>query len=108
ERFGKPEQSYILALLGFIRLTKRIGGYEHGRNRADQSAFRNELLGVRARPPFIWQARQYADALPLLAALTPPEHKISLIDENVEDIDFDLCTMLSKKDLRNGLNDDSC
>jgi radical SAM superfamily enzyme YgiQ (UPF0313 family) len=30
-------------------------------------------------------------ALPLLAALTPPEHQITLIDENVEPIDFDRC-----------------
>ncbi|MGB8853664.1 MAG: DUF4070 domain-containing protein [Pirellulales bacterium] len=27
--------------------------------------------------------------LPLLAALTPPEHAVTLIDENVEEIDFD-------------------
>ena len=31
-------------------------------------------------------------ALPLLAALTPPEHAITLIDENVEPIDFDRCS----------------
>ncbi len=30
-------------------------------------------------------------ALPLLAALTPEEHHVTLIDENVEPIDFDLC-----------------
>jgi radical SAM superfamily enzyme YgiQ (UPF0313 family) len=30
-------------------------------------------------------------ALPLLAALTPAGHTITLIDENVEDIDFDRC-----------------
>ena len=29
--------------------------------------------------------------LPLLAALTPPGHEITIIDENVEPIDFDLC-----------------
>ena len=29
--------------------------------------------------------------LPLLAALTPPEHTITLIDENVEPIDFERC-----------------
>ena len=34
--------------------------------------------------------------LPLLAALTPPEHEIVLVDENVEAIDFDL---LGKADL---------
>jgi len=30
-------------------------------------------------------------ALPLLAALTPPEHRVTLVDENVEAIDFDRC-----------------
>jgi radical SAM superfamily enzyme YgiQ (UPF0313 family) len=29
--------------------------------------------------------------LPLLAALTPPRHAVMLIDENVEEIDFDRC-----------------
>ena len=29
--------------------------------------------------------------LPLLAALTPPGHEITIIDENVQPIDFDLC-----------------
>src|SRR4030081_3558077 len=40
-------------------------------------------LGKRANMPVL--------ALPLLAALTPAEHKITLIDENDEDIDFALC-----------------
>jgi radical SAM superfamily enzyme YgiQ (UPF0313 family) len=31
-------------------------------------------------------------ALPLLAALAPTEHRITLIDENVEPIDFDRCS----------------
>ena len=30
-------------------------------------------------------------SLPLLAALTPPEHTVTLIDENVEPIDFERC-----------------
>jgi radical SAM superfamily enzyme YgiQ (UPF0313 family) len=29
--------------------------------------------------------------LPLLAALTPPEHNVTLIDENIEPIDFERC-----------------
>src|SRR3954469_5412462 len=41
------------------------------------------LLGKRANMPVA--------CLPLLAALTPPGHTITLIDENVEDIDFDRC-----------------
>jgi radical SAM superfamily enzyme YgiQ (UPF0313 family) len=30
--------------------------------------------------------------LPLLAALTPSEHKVTLIDENIDEIDFDRCS----------------
>ena len=41
------------------------------------------LLGKRANMPVA--------CLPLLAALTPPEHTVTLIDENVEAIDFDRC-----------------
>jgi radical SAM superfamily enzyme YgiQ (UPF0313 family) len=41
------------------------------------------LLGKRANMPVA--------CLPLLAALTPPEHRVTLIDENVEPIDFDRC-----------------
>ncbi|MFL6798550.1 MAG: radical SAM protein [Xanthobacteraceae bacterium] len=48
-------------------------GYEH--------ALR--LLGKRANMPVA--------ALPLLAALTPAEHEVTLIDENVETIDFARC-----------------
>ena len=43
------------------------------------------LLGKRAAMPVA--------ALPLLAALTPPEHQVTLIDENVEPIDFDRCAL---------------
>ena len=41
------------------------------------------LFGKRANLPVA--------ALPLLAALTPAEHTVTLIDENVEPIDFDRC-----------------
>jgi radical SAM superfamily enzyme YgiQ (UPF0313 family) len=37
------------------------------------------------------QANMPVGALPLLASLTPPEHRITLIDENVEELDFDRC-----------------
>jgi radical SAM superfamily enzyme YgiQ (UPF0313 family) len=40
------------------------------------------ILGKRANLPVV--------ALPLLAALTPPGHTVTLLDENVEPIDFDL------------------
>jgi radical SAM superfamily enzyme YgiQ (UPF0313 family) len=43
----------------------------------------SRLLGVKAMLP--------PASLPLLAALTPSEHRITLVDENVEEIDFDLC-----------------
>src|SRR6516225_5178058 len=39
------------------------------------------LLGKRANMPVL--------ALPVLAGLTPPEHQIVIIDENIEEIDFD-------------------
>src|SRR5208283_3629233 len=41
------------------------------------------LLGYRANLPVA--------ALPLLAALTPSGHSVTLIDENVEAIDFERC-----------------
>jgi radical SAM superfamily enzyme YgiQ (UPF0313 family) len=41
------------------------------------------ILGKRANLPVA--------CLPLLAALTPEEHTVTLIDENVEPIDFDRC-----------------
>ena len=41
------------------------------------------FMGKRASMPVA--------ALPLLAALTPSEHQVTLIDENVEAIDFDRC-----------------
>ena len=41
------------------------------------------FLGAQAVLPVI--------NLPLLAALTPPGHEITIIDENVQRIDFDLC-----------------
>src|SRR6516225_10418574 len=41
------------------------------------------FLGVKAAMPVA--------NLPLLAALTPPGHRITLVDENVEPIDFARC-----------------
>src|SRR5947208_3141523 len=41
------------------------------------------LLGKQANMPVA--------CLPLLAALTPPGHSVTLIDENVEAIDFERC-----------------
>ena len=39
------------------------------------------LLGKKSNMPVL--------ALPVLAGLTPPGHEVTLIDENIEDIDFD-------------------
>jgi radical SAM superfamily enzyme YgiQ (UPF0313 family) len=39
------------------------------------------LLGKKSNMPVL--------ALPVLAGLTPPEHEVVLIDENIEEIDFD-------------------
>src|SRR5437867_8049415 len=39
------------------------------------------LFGKRANLPVA--------CLPLLAALTPPEHTVTLLDENVEEIDYE-------------------
>jgi hypothetical protein len=44
-----------------------------------------------AMPFFGRRANLPVAALPLLAALTPPGHRVRLIDENVEEIDFELC-----------------
>ena len=55
--------------------------------RFDVSFFGLELampfLGKRANLPVA--------ALPLLAALTPPGHRVTLVDENIEPIDFERC-----------------
>jgi len=44
-----------------------------------------------AMPVFGKRANMPVASLPLLAALTASEHRITLIDENVEEIDFDRC-----------------
>lgn len=43
-----------------------------------------QLLGGKAALPVA--------SLPLLSALTPPSFRVTLIDENVQQIDFDLCS----------------
>jgi hypothetical protein len=42
------------------------------------------FLGMRTTLPL-------AAAMPLLAALTPTEHRVNLIEESVEKIDFERC-----------------
>lgn len=44
-----------------------------------------------ALPLFDAKANLPVACLPLLAALTPPEHRVTLLDENVEPIDYDRC-----------------
>ena len=54
--------------------------------------FEVSYWGMENALPYVGkQANLPVAALPLLAALTPPEHTITLIDENVEPIDFDRC-----------------
>jgi hypothetical protein len=54
--------------------------------------FETSFWGLEhAMPLFGKRANMPVAALPLLAALTPSEHQITLIDENVETIDFDRC-----------------
>nr|UXE44098.1 hopanoid C-2 methylase [uncultured bacterium] len=44
-----------------------------------------------ALPIFNGKTMMPVMALPLLAALTPPQHNVTIIDENIEPIDFDRC-----------------
>src|SRR4051794_32613777 len=44
-----------------------------------------------ALPFFGKRANLPVACLPLLAALTPAEHRVTLVDENVEAIDFERC-----------------
>jgi radical SAM superfamily enzyme YgiQ (UPF0313 family) len=54
--------------------------------------FEVSFWGLEHALPFIGKrAALPVAALPLLAALTPPEHRVTLIDENVEPIDFARC-----------------
>jgi radical SAM superfamily enzyme YgiQ (UPF0313 family) len=54
--------------------------------------FEVSYWGMEFALPFIGKKANLPVAcLPLLAALTPEEHTVTLIDENVEPIDWDLC-----------------
>src|ERR1700683_4909697 len=54
--------------------------------------FEISFWGLEHALPFMFKrAAMPVGALPLLAALTPPEHSVSVIDENIEAIDFDRC-----------------
>ena len=63
----------------------------HGQYCPHQSEVRNLVLAPRTRIATHRQMRQHAFALPLIAALTPDHHRFTIIDENVETIDFDHC-----------------
>jgi radical SAM superfamily enzyme YgiQ (UPF0313 family) len=54
--------------------------------------FEVSMYGLEYAMPFL-RAKAVAPvgSLPLLAALTPPNHRVTLIDENVDTIDFDRC-----------------
>lgn len=54
--------------------------------------FQISFWGLEAGLRFLGkQANLPVGALPLLAALTPPDHRVTLIDENVEELDLDRC-----------------
>ena len=81
-----PDWGYISAV-----------GLNHGRYRHHQSALRHLLLGMEhCIGLFGKRANLPVACLALLAALVPDHHNVTLIDENVEDIDF---TRLARADL---------
>jgi radical SAM superfamily enzyme YgiQ (UPF0313 family) len=54
--------------------------------------FEISFWGLEHALPFLGKrANMPVAALPLLAALTPQEHGVTIIDENIEPIDFDRC-----------------
>ena len=54
--------------------------------------FEVSMYGLEYALPFLRaKAVSPPASLPLLAALTPPQHRVTLIDENVEPIDFARC-----------------
>ena len=54
--------------------------------------FEISFWGLEHAVPFIGKrAALPVAALPLLAALTPPQHRLTIIDENIDPIDFDRC-----------------
>jgi radical SAM superfamily enzyme YgiQ (UPF0313 family) len=54
--------------------------------------FEMSFWGLEAALPFLGKrANLPVGALPLLAALTPAPHSIAIIDENVEEIDYERC-----------------
>jgi radical SAM superfamily enzyme YgiQ (UPF0313 family) len=54
--------------------------------------FEVSFWGLEHAMPYLGKRAVFpVAALPLLAALTPSPHKVTLIDENVEEIDFERC-----------------
>jgi len=54
--------------------------------------FEISFWGLEHALPFMGKrANMPVAALPLLAALTPQQHRVTIVDENVEPIDFDRC-----------------
>jgi hypothetical protein len=64
--------------------------FDHVRYRHHQSTLRHLLLGHGTSVGlFSKRANLPVACLALLAALVPDHHRVTLIDENVEDIDLD-------------------
>ena len=54
--------------------------------------FEISFWGLEHALPFMGKrANMPVAALPLLAALTPQQHRVTIVDENVEPVDFDRC-----------------
>src|SRR5260221_14738371 len=54
--------------------------------------FEISFWGLEHALPFVGKrANMPVAALPLIAALTPAEHTVTIFDENVEPIDFERC-----------------
>jgi radical SAM superfamily enzyme YgiQ (UPF0313 family) len=74
----------------------RSNSHENGGDMADivliNPRFEISYWGLEHAMPFLGvKAILPVANLPLLAALTPPEHNVTLFDENVEAIDFERC-----------------
>jgi len=66
------------------------GCHAYGGHCTDQPALRRFVWGLEHAMPILGKrANLPVGCLPLIAALTPPEHTVKIIDENVEEIDFD-------------------
>src|SRR5262245_26189185 len=94
---GRSRPSYLIAAFGLLTVHKLAApcGKDQGGCLVASIIIINPRFEVcywgmeHARPLLCKRANLLVAALPLLAALTPKEHEVTLIDENVQAIDFD-------------------